>query len=496
MSTNDPIQLNLQQVGLSTEQLENQIYSKLLIYQVKHVKQLLNAMLNYAVALDCSDTGTGKTYSAIGLAALLLIQLIIDGVFIVCPKSVISTWRKVAKIFGVKVYGIINYETLKLGKYYNENGQKVKCPYIEVIEDGKNFIWKLPAKTLIIYDEVHKAKNIKSINAKLLNSAKVNLYYILMLSATVADREEFFANCAYMLGLCPNVRLFSLSVKQMKQKNPNQPIMNILHKQIFPKKGSRLRIADLGDLFPKNQIAPETYSMGKDIEKQIQEQYELLNVAVQEYKKKEALALHPLERIIRARQKIEALKVQTFVELAKEYLENDHSVVIFVNFTETLNLIASKLNTNCVIHGQQTLSERDSCVDNFQENKERLIVAQMQSGGVGISLHDLRGPDENHPKGYPRVSLISPTWSAQDLVQALGRIHRANGKTHCLQRIIFCANTVEEDICSKLQVKINNFSQLNDGLDDTKIQLENGIKTGDLSNVDEPAPALISEHLL
>ena len=250
----------------------------------------------------------------------------------------------------------------------------------------------------------------------------------------------------------------------MEKTNPNDPIMLSLHKKIFPGRGSRLRISQLGDLFPKNQIAAETYTMGEDIEKQIQQQYELLSVAIQDLKTKEKNAKNILEAMIRARQKIEALKVNTFVDLANDYLENRHSVVIFVNFKDTMNLLANKLGTDCLIHGDQSLKQRDYWVECFQQNKEKLIICQIQSGGVGISLHDIHG-------GHPRVSLINPTWSSGDLVQALGRIHRANGRTHCLQRIIFCENTIEESICANLQAKINNYAQINDGLVESNIQL-------------------------
>ena len=78
------------------------------------------------------------------------------------------------------------------------------------------------------------------------------------------------------------------------------------------------------------------------------------------------------------------------------------------------------------------------------------------SGGCGISLHDTFGT-------FPRVSIISPTWSAQDLIQVLGRIHRAMGKTDCEQLIIFCKGTVEERVGNIIKQKIDNIRFFNDG---------------------------------
>ena len=135
-----------------------------------------------------------------------------------------------------------------------------------------------------MFDEVHKCKNLKCQNAQLLRFAKGN--YTLMLSATVAKKPEYFANCGYMLDLCNNVKMFKFYLKSLSQLNPNDPIMLSLHQKVFPTRGARLRIADLGDLFPKNQVVPELYTMDPAIEQQIQAQYEILNAAVQDLKRK------------------------------------------------------------------------------------------------------------------------------------------------------------------------------------------------------------------
>jgi superfamily II DNA or RNA helicase len=85
---------------------------------------------------------------------------------------------------------------------------------------------------------------------------------------------------------------------------------------------------------------------------------------------------------------------------------------------------------------------------------------------------------------YPRVSIISPTWSAQDLIQVLGRIYRAKAKTKVLQRIIFCKDTVEDEVCGMIQSKVANIAFINDGTMDSykiegitdKLMIPNGIE--------------------
>lgn len=174
-----------------------------------------------------------------------------------------------------------------------------------------------------------------------------------------------------------------------------------------------------------------------------------------------------------ARQEIEILKIPTFIDLAKEHLKENKSVVIFVNFTETLKSLAEKLNTKCLIYGEQTMEERDINIASFNADKEHICICNIRSGGTGISLNDLHG-------NFPRVSLISPTWSAQDLVQCLGRIYRAKTKTKVMQRIIFCKGTVEEQVRKNVAEKINNIGLLNDG-DMSSFKI-NGLVSQDVEN--------------
>ena len=84
------------------------------------------------------------------------------------------------------------------------------------------------------------------------------------------------------------------------------------------------------------------------------------------------------------------------------------------------------------------------------------MLVNIQAGNSSVSLHDLNG-------NYPRRSLINPSWSAINTLQALGRIHRAEGKTKCIQKVMFAAGTIEVEACKRVQCKLNNLECLNDG---------------------------------
>jgi superfamily II DNA or RNA helicase len=230
-----------------------------------------------------------------------------------------------------------------------------------------------------------------------------------------------------------------------------QKKIDIIHRRLFPTRGSRMKISQLGDLFPRNQIISQSYFLSNHDE--IDKLYKEINQAMAELRIKE-LRAQALAKIIRCRQRIEILKIPIFLELAEDALENNYNVAIFVNYHETLEHLAFQLDADCFIHGKQSLDERIQCINEFQNNEKKIIISNIQAGGVGVSLHDLHG--------VPRMSLISPTWSGQDLVQCLGRIHRAGSKTPALQKLVFVADTYEDTIADIIKKKMINISGIND----------------------------------
>lgn len=454
----------------------DKIKDKLLPFQIDHVENLVRIINKNNAVLDSSDTGTGKTYTALATCHILKLQPII-----ICPKSVQSSWRRVAKIFNIEPFFIVNYETIKLYKYYNKKQDRILCPYITrnsaykkydankirtLSEEYTEYQWIIPKnhKLIFIYDEVHRASQVNTHNGQLLFASKLSNVPIMILSATIADNPEKFKLFFWILNFIEPAIVTRDNLQYSKYINmmirwltrDHKPMLRIYH-MLYPNRAARMRIDALGDLFPETQITAEPYSMGKTREEQIEKQYKIIAEEIDNLKDKTKKdKSNPLVKIMRAQQKIELLKTPTFVELANDFAESGYSIVIFVNFTQTLKLLLSMLHTNVTVHGQQTQQERDDAIQTFNDNRSKIIICNIKAGAVGISLHDIHG---NHP----RASIISPTWNSVDLVQALGRIHRAGGKSKSIQRIIYAANTVEEKIADKLKIKLNNINNINNG---------------------------------
>ena len=148
-----------------------------------------------------------------------------------------------------------------------------------------------------------------------------------------------------------------------------------------------------------------------------------------------------------------------------DYYEQDKSVVVFINYVSTYDMIVNLLIKHNIVYaeinGKQDVNERQSNIDMFQNNKVRVIICMIQAGGTSISLHDTYG-------NFPRVSIISPSYSRIELIQTLGRIFRSGGKSPCLQKVIYCAKTYEEDVARVLHEKRHTLDKITD--DDMDIE--------------------------
>jgi len=230
-------------------------------------------------------------------------------------------------------------------------------------------------------------------------------------------------------------------------------LMIKLNKVLFPQFGNRMRYEDVKEKFKSNLVFIDVEEMKNSDE--IQRNYIYLKKAIKNLNRK-LRKTSGLGTIIRLLQKIEILKVPTFIQLTEKYLLQNKSIVVFFNYNSSILHFCDHFKTNCIVYGEQSENTRYQNISDFNNGKSRIIVCNIKAGGVGVSLHDTTGE-------YQRVSLISPTWSAQDLIQCLGRIHRANSKTDAIQRIIFAKNTDEEIVSKAISSKIENIGLINDG---------------------------------
>ena len=434
--------------------------------QREHAVNLLNSLYINGVASDQSETGTGKSYVAAWIAKTLN-----SPVVIVCPKIMIPTWNKVLQYFGIKAQVVINYEKLIRG-----NTEHL------TFKDGRDnsasdYVINFPKNSLVILDEVHKCKSSTSKNSDFLIKLKMDGYKTLLLSATTAtnplEMKAFgFATTLHNLA---NYRQFitdsgayagrygGFQIDLQSQRTVEA--MSNIHNRLFNlyKVSSRMTRKMFDSIFPDNHVMVDCFDMGNNTDKinRVYQQMEAELAALEEASAN--YSQHHFAIMTKARRMAELLKVPTMVEMIEDWYDEGISPVVFVNFTDTVEAIEKQLSKNkkfdgiiAKIVGGQTTKSRINDIDQFQADNKRIMIANLAAGNAGVSLHDLNGK-------FPRGSIISPSYSAINLLQALGRIHRAEGKTKCIQKVMFAAGTIEEEACKRVQCKLNNLECLNDG---------------------------------
>jgi superfamily II DNA or RNA helicase len=411
--------------------------------QEQNARRLHKALLEYGAALDASDTGTGKTYVALETAKRLGATP-----FVVCPKSVISTWETAAADTGCRLLDTpVSYEKLRYGttSYLNRPTRK-------------KIQWNLPPGSLVIFDEAHRCSGYDTLNSRVCAMTKAYRLRALLLSATIAESPLKMRALGYLLGLhkYQDAWNWMLSVGCRKGHfgglvlpHPARvkKIMTGIHAQIFPDRGVRLRSADMPE-FPETLITAEAYTV--DAPKEL----DAVCLRLQDLMADPDMSA--MTEQLRLRQQVEHLKVPVFRSLTQDAVDEGMSVAVFVSFRLTLGELHDTFPEASILHGEMTPGKRKEMIARFQDGRTNVFISTVSAGGTGVSLHDLDG-------SCPRLALISPSFNAVEMHQVLGRVHRAGGKSKSIQRLVYAAGTIEEQVARRLNAKLAAMEAFNDG---------------------------------
>lgn len=421
-------------------------------HQFRAIERLSTRLALHHTAVDGSDTGTGKSATALWTAQVLRRRPLV-----VCPLAVVSAWQRTAADIGVPLLGVHHYEQIR------DN----KTAFFKRTPGGRKCAWTLPDDALLIFDEAQRCKGLTSLNSKMMHAAEA-APKVLALSATLASSPLELKALGRLLGW------FGPWVGEYEQwcagygvvQGPFGPeftggatALRKLHEALWAC-GVRVRAEEIAE-FPEGVVLPELIDVNEAealATAQIAEIYAELDLKLLDD------VPMPVVLLLRARQRAEARKLSWLLEAVLDGINRGKATVVMLNFRATLAALQQMLAARGVEadiiwgstkRGAAKQADLDSKIGAFQANQRRAILLQIDSGGVGISLHDER-------KERPRESIISPGWSAVALRQALGRIRRLGG-TAVVQRMVAVADTPESAVLRRLQGKLLCMDALNDG---------------------------------
>ena len=121
--------------------------------------------------------------------------------------------------------------------------------------------------------------------------------------------------------------------------------------------------------------------------------------------------------------------------------------------------------------GPQNAKQRQEEIDRFQKGISLYCFYTFRAGGVGLSLHHTdewtKEKVRHKESGYaveedipsiptrPRRNIVSPTWSAIELVQGVGRCPRRTSLSNTEQVMLFFVGTLEERQARVVSMKLH-----------------------------------------
>jgi hypothetical protein len=457
----------------------------LLAPQIPHAELLSNSLGTNGISCDFSGTGMGKTFVGAAIARHRGKKFAV-----ISPKLNIPKWEAILDKFGMKPEFIINYEKLARGNtdYYHYRTKGMAKKEVPHFLRGE---FKLPrgCKDIEFYlDESHRAKGHESLNAGLIYAASSQGIPMHLMSATQAMTPLDMRAFGFAAGLHKGMnhektenfgmRKFKSFMEEAGAEyvgrwgamyfdcNNTESVTRLqeIRRQLFDVKkiASRMNREDFHGIFPNNQIECTPYDMGSNGVKIARVYEDMQNELARLEKFSENYSQHIFAVLTKARRLAELYKVPTLCELAEDLVDEGKSIIIGVNYTDTIDALYSRLSKTFGvdkigrIFGGQTFAERHADIDGFQSDKKRIILANLAAGGECIDLQDITGK-------HPRALLCNPSYRAISVLQFLGRHDRAGAMSDCLTNLVLANGTIEVSVGAKFNAKKGYSDVLNDG---------------------------------
>lgn len=456
------------------EKMPSQISDKLREYQREPAEIMFESLQKFRFGFDASDMGTGKSYMGAAVAASLGFSPLV-----ICPKAVCPAWRRVFDHFGIRGV-VVNYEKLRKGNTIFGKW------------NGDSFDWTVPEYVLLMFDEAQCCGGLDTKNSAMLISAKRQKRPVLMMSGTLAEspmkmmaagfvlelhqQEDFYRwiqtkgyyqgkfgwdwNCGMRPGQLVRKnhetnKWDKIPEGQRELQGKQRMVMASIGKELMDRRQMVRLVKTEIPGFPECEITPQCIDFGSataDMNKVYREmEEEIAEIAKKSKKWDDARTA-----MLRARQMTEMMKVSVEADLIKQGVEQGYHVAVFLNFNDSIDAMAAKLKTDCIVRGNDgSEADRQGVIDAFQNDDEPVIIVNSQCGGAGIGLHDLHG-------NFPRWALINPTFWAALFSQVTGRVWRDGAKTKAYQSVIFAAGTLEENVFERCYQKVGCIDALND----------------------------------
>jgi SWI/SNF-related matrix-associated actin-dependent regulator 1 of chromatin subfamily A len=338
------------------------------------------------------DMGLGKTTSTI-IAAL---EAGSKKVLIVCPASLKINWqREIANYSDRPVFiaegkkfstehdfVIINYDILK---NFHDSDPKKKDESL-LLQSGFD---------LVILDEAHMISNVQAQRTKIINSFAKKVDKVWLLTGTpMTSRPMNYYNLLNLIEspVAQNWKAYAIRYCQGFQFTAGKrKVWNVMGASNLEELRDRTSKQILRRLKEEVLDLPDKIITPVYLRLKSKEYEDLMGEYFDWYDRNpdESSSLTvQFSKLMKVRKVIANEKTKQTIEFVENILEQGKKVIIFTNFTDTLQTIYQHFGKQAVyLDGSCSNSVRQQAVDSFQnDDKTRVFVGNLKAAGVGLTL--------------------------------------------------------------------------------------------------------------
>lgn len=401
------------------------------------------------------DMGLGKTIQALALLQSLKEKKILSTSLIVVPVTTLANWENELKTFTPKIKFRIHAGTgRRQGLDIFKGSDIVIVSYQTLRSDIEYFAAQ--EFDYVILDEAQNIKNCLSQTFKAIKSLKSR--HRLSLTGTPVENNTLelwsqmeFLNPGLLGNLTDYKREFALPIESLG----DEAAADRLRKMIFPFILRRKK-EDVAKELPDKTISI-LYSEMDNRQAEIYAQHKKRCRENLEEKLAEdgveGSAIEIFAALLKLRQiaifpqlanpkfsDIPSAKFDLLKDTIDEILEEDHKILIFSQFVDSLKIIESHLKKMKIKYSYldgsvSSLKRKDEIVRFQNEEDTKIFLLSLKAGGVGINL-----------TSADYVILFDPWWNPATEAQAIDRAHRIGQSKKVIAYKMITKNTVEEKI--------------------------------------------------
>ena len=359
---------------------------------LEHQKIAIEKLAGSKRFILADDMGLGKTTSTI-IAAL---EAGSKKVLIVCPASLKINWqREIANYSDRPVFiaegkkfstehdfVIINYDILK---NFHDSDPKKKDESL-LLQSGFD---------LVILDEAHMISNVQAQRTKIINSFAKKVDKVWLLTGTpMTSRPMNYYNLLNLIEspVAQNWKAYAIRYCQGFQFTAGKrKVWNVMGASNLEELRDRTSKQILRRLKEEVLDLPDKIITPVYLRLKSKEYEDLMGEYFDWYERNpdESSSLTvQFSKLMKVRKVIANEKTKQTIEFVENILEQGKKVIIFTNFTDTLQTIYQHFGKQAVyLDGSCSNAVRQQAVDSFQnDDKTRVFVGNLKAAGVGLTL--------------------------------------------------------------------------------------------------------------